>query len=259
MIEAKSTIPVTTADGWSVTKRRWFYKVRDQLEKLNNRYSKVGMGTFFDAGLFPWARELEVNWQTIRAELDRVLEHKDDIPSPHEITPENNLISNDKRWKTYLFYVYGHAVEKNLQECPETARLIHRVPGMTTAFFSILAPFKFIPKHRGPYNGVLRYHLGLKVPEPREHCQIFVGPDRAHWEEGKSMFFDDSHIHHVWNATDGERVVLFMDFVRPLPAPISWLNRYFIDLIAESQVIQDGKTQFKKLQRPQYERYQINL
>ena len=40
---------------------------------------------------------------------------------------------------------------------------------MMTAFFSILAPGKHIPPHRGPYKGLLRYHLGLQVHDVAGH------------------------------------------------------------------------------------------
>lgn len=235
--------------NWAMVRRNWFYKLRDQVERLNERYSKVGAGTFFDASLFPWSKELEENWEIIRQELDAVLKNHDDIPSPHEISSENDLISNDKRWKTYLFYVYSHKVEENLKECPETARLLANIPGMTTAFFSILAPYKMIPKHRGPYNGVIRYHLGLKVPQAKEHCKIFVDADEGHWEEGKALIFDDSYIHHVWNATNEERVVLFLDVIRPLPFPLSLINRLIIYIIAQSEAMQEGKRNLEKLKK----------
>lgn len=39
------------------------------------------------------------------------------------------------------------------------------------------------------------------------------------------MFFDDSYVHEVWNDSDSPRVVLFVDFLRPLPFPLSLLNR----------------------------------
>src|SRR5687768_10908719 len=61
---------------------------------------------------------------------------------------------------------------KNCKKCPETLRLIEKIPGMKTAFFSILAPQKHLPAHRGPFNGVLRYHLGLIIPQEREQCRI---------------------------------------------------------------------------------------
>ena len=54
--------------------------------------------------------------------------------------------------------------EENCARCPETVRVLKSIPGMKSAMFSILAPRKHIPEHRGMYKGVLRYHLGLIVP-----------------------------------------------------------------------------------------------
>src|SRR5438445_9608768 len=118
--------------------------------------------------------------------------------------------------------------------CPRTAALMREIPGMTTAMFSILSPRKHILDHRGPYKGVIRYHLGLIVPKEKEACRIRVGDTIAHWEEGKSLFFDDTFPHEVWNDTDSMRVVLFMDILRPLPAPVALLNDLIIRIIAAS-------------------------
>ena len=73
---------------------------------------------------------------------------------------------------------------------------------MKTAFFSILAPGKHLPPHRGPYKGVMRYHLGLLIPEPAEQCGIRVDTETRHWAEGESMIFDDTFEHEAWNDTD---------------------------------------------------------
>ena len=96
---------------------------------------------------------------------------------------------------------------------------------MNTAMFSILSPGKYIPPHRGPYKGVLRYHLGLMVPEPEGICRIRLGNDIRAWKEGKSLIFDDSHEHEVWNDSDSYRVVLFVNFARPTVFPFSMVNR----------------------------------
>jgi beta-hydroxylase len=45
---------------------------------------------------------------------------------------------------------------------------------LITVLVSILEPGKHLPAHRGPYNGVLRLHLGLIVLEPRERLGIRV-------------------------------------------------------------------------------------
>jgi beta-hydroxylase len=98
------------------------------------------------------------------------------------------------------------------------------MPGMKTAFFSILAPGKHLPPHRGPWKGVLRLHLGLLIPEPAEMCAIRVGSQTRHWEEGRVMIFDDTFEHEAWNRTDGVRVILFVDIMRPMRFPANMLN-----------------------------------
>ena len=106
-------------------------------------------------------------------------------------------------------------------------KLLKRIPGMKTAFFSILGPHKHVPAHRGPFKGVLRLLLAPRIPEPAEKCGIRVGTHTRTWDEGKALVFDDTVRHEVWNHTDGVRVVLFVDVVRPMrfPANCSKLSR----------------------------------
>ncbi|MDJ0555515.1 MAG: aspartyl/asparaginyl beta-hydroxylase domain-containing protein [Microcoleaceae cyanobacterium MO_207.B10] len=221
------------------------YKIGAKLlwyfEKLIPKYSLIGNTAFFDPYQFDWAKELEANWILIRKELDEILKHRDSLPNFQDISPDQaDYTSPDDLWKTYFLYGYGLKGEKNCQSCPETTRLIEKVPGMKTAFFSILLPGKHIPEHRGPYKGVIRYLLALKVPEPKEKCRIRVADETHHWEEGKSMMFDDSFPHEAWNETDGVRVVLFLDVMRPMRFPASIFNELFMKLIAISPYIQDA-------------------
>jgi beta-hydroxylase len=118
---------------------------------------------------------------------------------------------------------------------------MREIPGMSTAMFSILSPRKHILAHRGPYKGVLRYHLGLLVPRDAESCRIRVGSDIRHWQAGRSLIFDDTFNHEVWNDTDDTRIVLFVDFLRPLPEPDSLINRAIIKAIGYSPFVLDAK------------------
>lgn len=43
-------------------------------------------------------------------------------------------------------------------------RLRERLAGLTSAWFSILAPGHHIPSHAGVSKGVVRCHVGLVVP-----------------------------------------------------------------------------------------------
>jgi aspartyl/asparaginyl beta-hydroxylase (cupin superfamily) len=212
-----------------------------QLEKLIGRASLVGEATFFDAADFPWAQRLEAGWPLIRAELDRVLEDREHLPNFQDISVDQVTITNDDNWKTFFLYGYGFKSEANCARCPETARLCQEIPGMKTAFFSILSPHKHIEAHRGPYKGVLRYHLGLRIPEPNAGCRIRVDQDVRHWTEGGSLVFDDTYDHEAWNDTDEVRVVLFVDFVRPLRPPASLVNSLVLQAIAFSPFIGDAK------------------
>ncbi|MCW3027785.1 MAG: aspH, partial [Solirubrobacterales bacterium] len=158
-----------------------------------------------------------------------------------DISKDQIEITDDDRWKTFFIYGYGFEAKLGVQMCPRTAALMREIPGMTTAMISILSPRKHILDHRGPYKGVLRYHLGLIVPQDAEACRIRVGEDFRHWEEGKSLIFDDTFNHEVWNDTDETRVVLFVDVLRPLPFPESAINKAIIKVIGYSPFVLDAK------------------
>ena len=144
-----------------------------------------------------------------------------------------------------MLQVFGTPIEKNCTQCPNTAAALISIPGLQNAMFSILAPHKTIPEHRGPYNGLLRYHLALVVPENTEQCAVWVGGERRTWSEGKSLILDDSYLHHVENNTDQTRVVLFADFERPLAWPWSWMNRAVIALIKKTELAQQPLTKLR--------------
>jgi ornithine lipid ester-linked acyl 2-hydroxylase len=216
-------------------------RVLAPIERWIGRRSLVGDATFFPLERFPWVKHIEDNWMVIRDELAHVLEDHSALPNFQDISKDQIEITDDDRWKTYFLYGYGFKAKLPTEMCPRTAALMLEIPGMKTAMFSILSPRKHILDHRGPYKGVLRYHLGLIVPQDKEACRIRVGEDIRHWEEGKSMIFDDTFNHEVWNDTDETRVVLFVDVLRPLPSPESLINRLIVTAIGFSPFVLDAK------------------
>jgi beta-hydroxylase len=187
---------------------------------------------FFDPAEFPWIAEVEAGWKDVREELGPVLDRKGAmgvVPNFQAIQIEEARLTQDDLWKVLILVGYGVRHETNLARFPRTAALLEKIPGLTTAMFSILRERKHIPPHVGPYKGVLRYHLALKVPvdpEDPDACRIRVGDETRTWTEGKSLVFDDTHEHEVWKDTDGTRAILFVDFIRPLPWPLSTFNRW---------------------------------
>jgi ornithine lipid ester-linked acyl 2-hydroxylase len=224
------------------------------IERFIGRRSLVGDEAFFPLERFPWVEHVERNWETIREELLGVLEDREALPNFQDISKDQIEITDDDRWKTFFLYGYGFQADVGVEMCPRTAALMREIPGMTTAMLSILSPRKHILDHRGPYKGVLRYHLGLIVPREAERCRIRVGEEFRHWEEGRSMIFDDTFNHEVWNDTDETRVVLFVDVLRPLPFPDSLINRLIVKAIAISPFVQDAKRNQRAWERRYRER-----
>ena len=224
----------------------WLIK---RIERVLVHYSLVPDTPLLDPAVLPWIPALEARWRDIRAELDRVLQRPEDIPNFQDISRDQVNITQDDRWKTFFLYGYGYCMDSHCAFCPETTRLIESIPGMYTAFFSVLSPGKHIPLHRGPYKGVLRCHLGLIVPEPRAQCWIEVGGQMARWDEGKCLMFDDTYKHQVHNDTPGTRVILFLDIVRAMRFPGSWLNRAVLQIIRLSPFIRDAVKNQKAWER----------
>ena len=186
---------------------RVFMGVVAWVEGLNLKYSKVGNPPIYDKAVFPWIREIEREWRLVRGELDRVLTHKDDLPGFHELATDIATISQDHGWKSFMLCGYGFRSDRNIERCPKTWSICQKIPGLITVMFSIFEPGKHLPPHRGPYNGVLRLHLGLIVPEPREQLGIRVEKDIYRWKEGEAVVFDDAYEHEAWNYTPQTRVV----------------------------------------------------
>ena len=211
------------------------------VERFIGKRSLVGDATFFPLERFPWVKHIEANWEVIRDEAQALLADREALANFQDISKDQIEITDDDRWKTFFLYGYGFEAKLGVEMCPRTAQLMREIPGMKTAMISILSPSKHILDHRGPYKGVLRYHLGLIVPEDAESCRIRVGDDYRRWEEGKSMIFDDTFNHEVWNDTDETRVVLFVDVMRPLPFPDSAINEGIVKAIGYSPFVLDAK------------------
>ena len=184
---------------------------------------------------FPFLKEFEDRWEEIQAEVREVLKFRAQLPGFQEVSPDQYRIATADNWKTLFLYGFGSKLETNCKQAPVTADIIGRSGKIHTAFFSILAPGYHIPAHTGVTKGILRAHLGLIIPEEREKCRIRVGEQFMNWENGKVFVIDDTYDHEVWNDTDEERVVLLLDFNRPMRPGgrlVNWLLLKAVKLTA---------------------------
>jgi beta-hydroxylase len=228
---------------------RFFMAIVAFAERLNLKRATLGNPCVYDSAAFPWAAAIERDWRAIRDELDRVLVRKADLPNVQDISADAATISYEAGWKIFPFTAYGIRSQPNIELCPRTWRAVQRIPGLRTAMFSILDPGKRIPPHRGPYNGVLRLHLGLLVPEPHERLGIRIGAEQRHWQEGRVLIFDDAYEHEAWNDSAQVRVVLFVDFEKPLRFPANLLNRALLGLAPFTPFLREGEDNLRRWER----------
>lgn len=207
---------------------------------LNGRYSRSAGGenrpAFYDIDkTYPSLRILDQNYDVIREEMEAVLAYKDRLPRYHDLDARETYISGtvdaDKTWKVFMLQCIIGAPKNNQAKCPRTSALLQQIPNVYQAFFSILDPGKSIPAHCGTYRGYLRYHLGLRVPK-NNPPSMRVKDQIITWEEGRSIFFDDSLNHEVYNKSDDLRVVLIVDVLRPMPLHLHAANWFFTRVLS---------------------------
>lgn len=219
------------------------------IEAVFSFFSKE-KGSVLAADQMAWTKYVEQNTKEILAELKTIIQSYDSIPNLSDLSAEQKrIVKGERNWKTFLLYTYGARIEKNIALCPKTDEVIRAIPGMTTAFFSIMEPHTALAPHRGPYKGVLRYHLGLIIPQPVDLCGIRVDGAVYHWQVGKSLIFDDTYTHEVWNNSDEIRVVLFVDFKRNFIFPLNVFNNFMIALIRWSPFVSNVLKKLENAER----------
>lgn len=216
-------------------------KLRIKLDNFLIGYSKVGNPSAFDNATFPWSRDIEDNWEKIRDEAMAVMTDPEEIPPLEEISPDHKGIARNRKWKSFFIWGYGYRSEENAKLCPETTRLVERIPGLVSAFYSIHVPGLHIPKHRGVTKGLINCHLALRIPQDRQKCRMNLDGKDYSWTEGKMLIFDDTYDHEVWNDTDEIRVILLIQFARPFRFPGSLVAKTFFHLVRLSPFVQDAR------------------
>jgi len=221
---------------------------RDNNLKLYN--SKIKTEAYLDLETyFPEYSILEDNWKDIQKEILGVMDSGKVLPKFHEVDDGQEYISDNDglSWSLLNLMVYNMWHKKNTRLCPKTTFLLKKMKCVKGVCFSVLAPGKHIPAHKGPYKGIIRYQLALKVPKNGE-CKIFVDDVPYFWTEGKSVLFDDTYTHEVVNNTTEYRVALLLDIKREVPGFFMKKYDFFIFKLIQFLVILNntfGKSEMK--------------
>ena len=201
-------------------------------------------------------KELEEHHADVQRECLELLQVKEQLTDVRELGAGYTKGGiHLAQWKAFMFKS-GDFIEENCKRAPKTAALIRRIPGVYTAFFSVLYPHQVITPHWGYYKGFLRYHLGVVIPgnNEKKQCWIRVNSDpkenalddkaliehgeRYYWKNGEGIIFDDNYLHDAANESDEIRVVLWLDLRRKMPFYAALINRICLWLVYRDNTIE---------------------
>ena len=209
-------------------------------------FSKVKPGAFIPVSQFPEMQLIQDNWEMIRQEALSLQEGG----SIAAATGYNDIGFNSffrTGWKRFHLCWYGKEVPSAQAGCPKTVALLKSIPSVKAAMFASLPPGATLVRHRDPYAGSLRYHIGLTTPN-NPKCFIDVDGERYFWKDGEAVMFDETYIHFAANETDQQRIILFCDVERPVHTKAvtlfnRWFGRYVMSA-ASSQNVEGEKIGF---------------
>lgn len=189
-------------------------------------FSRVKNSAYIDVDEFPELSILEKNWEVIRDEA-LALNDASQIKASKDLDDIGFNSFFRTGWKRFYLKWYSSNLKSARSQCPKTIELLSAIPTVRGAMFAMLPPGARLVKHRDPYAGSLRYHLGLDTPNS-EDCHIYVDGEKYSWKDGEAVMFDETFIHYAENKTNENRIILFLDIKRPVTFfVIDWVNLLF--------------------------------
>ncbi|MGH6971156.1 MAG: aspartyl/asparaginyl beta-hydroxylase domain-containing protein, partial [Caulobacteraceae bacterium] len=188
--------------------------------------SRVPSRAFLDPASFEAMRPVAGNWRVFREEGLRLM----DEGKVRAATGDNDLGFHTffkRGWKRFYLKWYHHPQPSAEALCPRSTAILAGIPEVKGAMFTTLPPGARLGRHRDPFAGALRYHLGLRTPND-DRCWIEVDGERRSWRDGEAMVFDETYVHEALNETDVTRLILLCDVERPLAGPMRPINRWIM-------------------------------
>lgn len=188
---------------------------------------------FYDNGDFPALVGLAQAWSEMRADLDALQAPVMDVDrsdKPHAAVVAEvarrveggetfgwvkgwSKAGGDPDWTQYGLVLGDQVIPYAV--APRTLALLAGLQGLKVAAFVRLAPGTFLAAHTHPEvasENLLQAHITLKAPQPCGSCLLNVGGEVRQHVEGGLIVFDGSLRHWALNASDAERVILYLEF-----------------------------------------------
>jgi len=202
-------------------------------------FSAVPNKPVLSVSAVPDLAKLRDNWQTIRDEALNLFDQgRIKASEGYNDWGFNSFFRSG--WKRFYLKWYADPLPSAERMCPRTVELLKSIPCIKGAMFASFAPGGRLVRHRDPFAGSLRYHLGLITPTHPGECRIFVDGIPYTWHYGEDLLFDETFIHYAENTTDQTRIILFCDVERPLRNRLaSAMNRWVSRRIVKETAIEN--------------------
>ncbi len=192
---------------------------------------------FFDLDHFPALVDLAHAWQAMRADLDALhapVMDIDRVGKPHSAVVAEvahrvtagetfgwvkgwggQAGAANPDWTQYGLVLADRSIP--FAKAPRTLALLAGLRGIKVAAFVRLAPGTLLPVHTHPEiatEGLLQAHVTLRAPPPSGSCLLNVAGELCQHVEAHTLVFDGSLPHWALNASDNDRVILYLEFSR---------------------------------------------
>ncbi|MGH8612780.1 MAG: aspartyl/asparaginyl beta-hydroxylase domain-containing protein [Gammaproteobacteria bacterium] len=163
--------------------------------------------------------EIQQHWQTIREEAVRLYQQQGFESAKNPDSPAYYDVGfrtfYKYGWSKFYLKWYGYTHDSAKESCPDTVRILKKIPSVNGAMFSILPAGSQLTRHADPIACSLRYHLGLVTPNS-DDCFINVDGVPYSWRDGEAFLFDETYLHYARNDSDRYRLILMCDIERPM-------------------------------------------
>ena len=184
--------------------RPWYYV-------LPGRWYTGGFPQIYDPAEVPAARILKANYPVIRREvMDYFAKYGGTIEPT--FTP---YAYKEAGWRMLNLYSMFMRYGESCARLPETTRIVESIPGMCSAQVALLYPRTRVRPHFADTSVFVRTHIGIQIPGTLPDIGMRVKKHVMCWREGETFSFCPAHRHRTWNRTDGIRIMVQVDTLRP--------------------------------------------
>jgi len=150
--------------------------------------------------------------------LDSIIYKDIPILDIYEYTIKHNSALNvgSPSLRTFIITMNRDQLVSNSFYCKETSTMIQNIHNVQDAMFMCLEPSVRIPSHSSNRKNILRCLIPLVIPYG--DSGVNIGGENIKWstilQNKKFIIFDESYSHYMWNNTNENVYVLFIEITK---------------------------------------------